>query len=91
MDFLDKVGSEFKHSGPNARAIANYVYLGSYDLKSKHEFSVVDEAISVEMNKAITHIRSVVDQEKGQALQAAGRLAKRPRTNFKKWEEILHK
>ena len=93
MDFLDRVNAEFKHSGPNARSIANYVYLGAYDVKSRQEFSVVDEAIGVAMDKAIAHIRDVMDQGKGHALQAAGRgkLAKRPRPNLKKWEEILYK
>ena len=57
MNFLDRVDAQFKHSGPNARSIANYVYLGAYDMKPRHEFSVVDETITVAMDKAIAHIR----------------------------------
>ena len=68
MNFLDRVDAQFKHSGPNAGSIANFVYLGAYDVKSGHEFSVVDEAITVAMDKAIAHIRDVIDQEKGHAL-----------------------
>ena len=85
MNLLDRVDAEFKQSGPNARSIANYVYLGAYDVKSRQEFSIVDEATGVAMDKAIAHIRDVIDQEKGHALQAAGRgkLAKRPRPNLK--------
>ena len=72
-DFLTQTSEMYRHSAANARAIANFAYLGSYDLKSQQEFSIVYDQIVDSSNTVITHIKNIVEQEKISARHANGK------------------
>ena len=59
---INKMILDEVRSAPNARALMNFAYLGAYDIKSQHEFSVVYGQITVTSNSSIVHIKNVVEQ-----------------------------